>query len=104
MAGLPPSTAVQLHGDPKLQRRVPRALRRENDGRLLRGKSSSSGVLFVRLFTLPLQTFSKHVGKEGPERGWDIQNGDVPFEKLYLLELRYITHQIFQPVLAYDAD
>ena len=50
------------------------------------------------------KTFAEHVGDKGPERGWDIGNGDIPFEKLYLLELRLIENFKFQAVLSYDAE
>ncbi|KIP06566.1 hypothetical protein PHLGIDRAFT_118871 [Phlebiopsis gigantea 11061_1 CR5-6] len=50
------------------------------------------------------KNFHKHVGEKGPARGWNIQNGDVPFDNLYLVELRWVGNYTFQPVLSYDAD
>ena len=69
-------------------------------------RRSRYSVVFglLTLLVLARQTFAEHVGEKGPERGWDVQNGDVPFEKLYLLELRWIEKQTFQAVLSYDAD
>ena len=60
----------------------------------------------LRIVTHPerddFQEFLDHLNPTGPERGWNIQNDDVPFDQLYLLELRQIASCAFQPVLSFE--
>lgn len=102
---MPADGAVQDTGSPAVARAPFRVRGGEDDGRVLQGAPR----LVLRCarrcaYSFALQDFAKHVGEKGPDPGWDVQNGDVPFEKLFLLELRHVEKDCFQAVLSYDAD